>query len=95
MVNCIECGAKLKVTITGGEFFIRDGSTPDNLNFEKIKKVDFTTAEELDADVMMEVIVECSCDPTHRVFAHTDALIRREIYERIIRAAVELRNKYS
>ena len=94
MIDCIICGAKLKVTITGGEFFVRAGSTPDNLNFEKAEKIDFSTAEKLDEDVMLEVIVECSADPSHKVFAHIDSVIRTDIYNRIATAAITLRNKY-
>ena len=94
MVNCIECGAKLRIIITGGEFFIRDGSTEDNLNFEKPATLELPNAEKIDEDVMLEVNVECSVDPSHRIFGHTDAKIRVEIYGRIARAAIELRNKY-
>ena len=94
MIDCIICGAKLKVTITGGEFLIREGSVEDNINFEKAQKIDFTKAEVLDEDVMLEVNVECSADPSHSVFAHIDSKIREEIYQRIATAAIKLRNKY-
>lgn len=94
MIDCIICNAKLKITITGGEFLIREGSTEDNINFEKVQKIDFTTAEKMDEDVMLEVNVECSADPSHSVFAHIDSTIRAEIYHRIATAAIELRNKY-
>lgn len=94
MINCIECNNKLKITITGGVFLIREGSTEDNINFEKTQRIDFTTAEKLDEDVMLEVDVECSCDPSHSVFNHIDSKIRAEIYNRIATAAIQLRNKY-
>ena len=94
MIDCIICNSKLKVTITGGEFLIREGSVEDNINFEKAQKINFTTAEVLDEDVMLEVNVECSADPSHSVFAHIDSKIREEIYRRIAIAAIELRNKY-
>ena len=88
------CNNKLKITITGGEFFVREGSTGDNINFEKCQKIDFAAAEVLDEDVMLEVNVECSSDPTHSIFTHIDSKIRAEIYHRIATAAIELRNKY-
>lgn len=94
MIDCIICNSKLKVTITGGEFFVREGSVEDNINFEKVEKIDFSTAEKLDEDVMLEIIVECSADPSHDIFAHIDSKIRCEIYHRIATAAIELRNKY-
>ena len=94
MVDCIICNSKLKITITGGKFLIREGSTEDDINFEKVKQIDFTTAEVLDEDVMLEVNVECSADPSHDIFAHIDSKIRAEIYHRIVVAATELRNKY-
>lgn len=94
MLNCIECNGKLKVTITGGEFLVKDGSTEDNINFEKTEKIDFATAEVLDADVMLEIHIECSNNPAHRIFGHTDSKIRQEIYQRIASAAIKLRNKY-
>ncbi len=94
MINCIICGAKLKVTITGGEFLIREGSTEDNINFEKAQKIDFTTAEVLDEDIMLEVNVECLADPTHAIFKYIDSKIRETIYHRIANAATELCNKY-
>lgn len=95
MVNCIMCGAKLKVTVTGGEFLIKEGSTEDNLNFEKPEKIDFATAEKLDEDVMLQVNVECSANPEHKVFAYIDSKIRAEIYQRIATAAIKYRNKYT
>ena len=94
MIECIECGAKLKVIITGGEFLIREGSTEAHINFVKAKRINFSKGEELNEDVMLEVNVECSADPSHRVFAHIDSKIRTEIYQRIITAATKLRNKY-
>ena len=94
MINCIVCGAQLKIIITGGEFLVREGSVEDNINFEKAEKIDFTTAEKMDEDVMLEVNVECSADPEHSIFAHIDSKIRTEIYHRIATAAIELRNKY-
>ncbi len=94
MINCIECSAQLQITITGGEFLIREGSTEDNINFEKAQRIDFSIAEKLDEDVMLEVDVECSCDPSHNIFGHIDSKIRAEIYSRIATAAIELRNKY-
>ena len=94
MVNCIICEAQLKVTITGGKFLIRNGSTEDNLNFEKMQRIDFSAAEKVDEDVMLEVVVECSADPTHSIFAHIDSKIRCDIYHRIATAAIELKNKY-
>lgn len=94
MIDCIECEAKLKVTITGGEFFIREGSTEDCINFEKVQKIDFETAEVLDEDIMLEVNIECSQDPSHRIFGHIDSKIRQEIYQRIAAAAIKLRNKF-
>lgn len=94
MIDCIMCNQKLKVTITGGEFFIREGSTENSINFEKAVKINFATAEKLDEDVMLEVVVECSADPSHAVFACIDSKIRAEIYHRIATAAIQLRNKY-
>ena len=94
MINCIICGSQIKITITGGEFLVRCGSTEDNINFEKPQRIDFTTAEVLDEDVMLEVDVECSADPTHAVFAYIDSKIRETIYHRIANAAIELKNKY-
>lgn len=94
MINCIVCSAQLRVVITGGDFLIREGSVTDDINFEKTQKIDFSTAEKIDEDVMLEVNVECSADPTHSVFAHIDSEIRCEIYHRIATAAIELRNKY-
>ena len=93
-IDCIICGAQLKVIITGGEFLIREGSIEDNINFEKAQKIDFSKGEKLDEDVMLEVVVECSANPTHSIFAHIDSKIRAEIYHRIATAAIELRNKY-
>ena len=94
MINCIICGAQLRVVITGGEFLVREGSVEDNINFEKTQRIDFTTAEKVDEDVMLEVVVECSADPEHSIFAHIDSKIRCDIYHRIATAAIELRNKY-
>lgn len=94
MINCIICGAQLRVVITGGEFLVREGSVEDNINFEKAQKIDFSTAEKIDEDVMLKVNVECSADPTHSIFAHIDSKIRCDIYHRIATAAIELRNKY-
>jgi len=94
MIDCMLCNNKLKVTITGGEFLVRGGSTEDNINFEKAQKIDFETAEVLDEDVMLEVNVECSADSSHDIFAHIDSKIRCEIYQRIATAAIQLRNKY-
>lgn len=94
MINCIICGAKLKIIITGGEFLVREGSVEDNINFEKAEKINFETAEKIDEDVMLEVNVECSADSSHSIFAHIDSKIRCEIYHRIATAAIELRNKY-
>ncbi len=94
MIDCIICNNKLRVTLTGGEFLIREGSTPDNINFEKVQKINFETAEVLNADVMLELNIECSADASHRVFAGIDSKIRQEIYTRIIKAATTLRNKY-
>lgn len=93
-IDCIECGSKLKVSITGGEFLIREGSTEDLINFEKAEKINFETAEVLDEDIMLEVNVECSANPSHRIFGHIDSKIRQEIYQRIATAAIGLRNKY-
>ncbi len=90
-VSCIECGSKLKVVINGGEFFIRDGSTLDNLNFEKVKKIDFEKAEEIDEDIMLQIQIECSRDPEHMIFAHANSTIRQEIYHRIELGARRLR----
>ena len=94
-VDCIECEARLKVVITGGEFFIRDGSTEDNLNFERPATLELPNAKKIDEDVMLEVNVECSADPSHRIFGHTDAKIRAEIYKRIMLAAREFYVKYN
>ena len=94
MINCIECGAQLRVVITGGEFLVREGSVEDNINFEKAQKIDFSVAEKVDEDVMLEVVVECSANPSHSIFAHIDSKIRCDIYNRIATAAIELRNKY-
>jgi hypothetical protein len=95
MVNCIECGSRIRITITGGEFFIRDGSTEDNLNFEKPVTLELPNAEKIDEDVMLEVNVECATDPSHKIFGHIDAKIRAEIYKRIIYAAQEFYVKYN
>ena len=94
MIDCIICNSKLKVIITGGDFLVKVGSTNDSINFEKAEKIDFATAEVLDEDVMLEVNVECSADPTHSVFAHVESKIKFEIYQRLIAGAIELRNKY-
>jgi hypothetical protein len=91
-VACIICGGKLKVTVEGGEFFVREGSTLDNLNFEKIKKIDFEKAEELDADVMLQVKVECVADPEHMLFGFACGEIRKEIYKRIEFGARRIRS---
>jgi len=90
-VSCIQCGSKLKVVINGGEFFIREGSTLEDLNFEKVKKIDFKKAEEINEDVMLQVHIECSKDPSHMIFAYTDSTIRQEIYRKIELGARRLR----
>jgi len=90
-VACPMCGGKLKITIHGGEFFIREGSTLDNLNFEKIKKIDFEKGEKIDEDIMLQIEVECSVDPEHPIFGFADTSIRKEIYQRIEYGARRLR----
>lgn len=94
MIKCIICEAKLKVTITGGEFYLKDGSTEDNINFEKMQKIDFSTGKKIDDDAMLGVNVECSADPSHAIFAFIDSKIRYEIYHRIATAAIKFRDKY-
>jgi len=94
MIECIECGAQIKVTLTGGEFLIRAGSTPDLINFEKKKKVNLMDGK-IDEDVMLEVKVECSKDPSHKIFGFVDSKIRTEIYKRLRNAALALERKYS
>ena len=89
MIECFQCQSQIKVTITGGEFLVRVGSMMDNFNFEKAVKIDLGTAEIMDEDVMLEVKVECSADPTHTIFGQTDSGIRAEIYKRIATAATE------
>lgn len=91
-VACVICGAKLKVTVEGGEFFVRGGSTLDNLNFEKVKKIDFEKAEELDADVMLQIKVECVADPQHMLFGFAVQEIKKEIYKRIEFSARRIRS---
>jgi hypothetical protein len=93
-IACAECGAKLRVTIHAGEFFIREGSTLDDINFEKVKKVDLEKAEMIDEDVMLQVQVECSTNPSHMIFGHAVSRIKNDIYTRIETGARRLRAQH-
>jgi len=81
------------VTLTGGEFLIREGSTSDCINFEKKIKL-IGVPEKIDEDVMFDLKVECSMDPSHNMFATTDAAIRYNVFSRIVSSAMKLAQKY-
>jgi len=92
-MKCFVCGSRLKISLSGAEFLIRDGSTEDNINFEKMKKLE-GVPEKIDEDVMFDLKIECCSDPSHMIFAHTDAMIRLNVYSRIAHSAMELARKY-
>lgn len=94
-ISCMQCGAKVRVDIHGGEFLVREGSTLDLINFEKVEKIDFEKAEVIDEDVMLRIEVYCSADPSHMIFAHAKSKIKQEIYKRIEFGARRLRAKNS
>ncbi len=100
-VACDTCGEKLHITITGGEFYVREGSTLDNLNFEKATNTQIVTLDEpienmpIDEDPELSIIVKCSSNPDHFIFAHTVSKIKVDLYSRIMRAARILANKFS
>ncbi len=98
-VTCVECGERLKVTITGGEFLVREGSSMDNLAFEvaetpKIITLDEPKEKKMDEDTTMTVDVVCSKNPDHMVFGTVDSKIKVEIYQRIQLAARQFIRKY-
>ena len=45
-VACDQCGKELNVVVTGGKFQVRDGSTLDNLNFQKLEEVKIITLDD-------------------------------------------------
>lgn len=92
-MKCFICGGKIKVSLKGGEFLIREGSTPDNINYERIVKL-IGVPEKIDEDIMFDITIECVADPSHNIFDHTDAAIRYNIYSRIASAAMKLVQKY-
>ena len=93
-VGCLQCGAKLRVEITGGNFYVRDGSTLENLNFEKAEDTSIITLDEpvkeegsLDESTMFGVNIICSENPEHFILGHADTTIRTEIMKRLIHGA--------
>lgn len=99
-VTCVQCGERLKVTITGGEFLVREGSTMDNLNFEKAETPGIITLDEpkekqMDEDTALTVDIVCSKDPEHMVFSTASSKIKVEVYQRIRLAAVQFIRKYA
>jgi len=96
-ICCETCGAKLRVSIKGGEFYVRDGSTSDNINFEHAENVKLlnSSGAQIDETVELGITIYCSKDSEHRIFAITDTTIRKEIYKRIIRSAQAFVHKYT
>lgn len=99
-ISCDMCGAKLRVEITGGRFYIREGSTLDDLNFEKVEDTKIITLDELnkgsiDEDTSLTVDVICTTDRDHPIFAHTISKIKCEVYARIMAAAHTFMNKHN
>jgi hypothetical protein len=92
-MKCFICQGKLRVSITGGEFYVRDGSEPDNINFEKVTKL-ISIGEQIDEDIMLTIDVECATDSSHSIFGSTEAAIKYSIYTRIKDASQKLANKY-
>jgi len=92
-MNCFLCEGRIKVTIKGGEFLVRNGSTPDNINYERVVKLD-AVSEKIDEDIMLTVNIECANDPSHVIFGNTDSSIRVDLYKRIANAAMRLAQKY-
>ena len=101
-VACDTCGAKLRVEVTGGNFYVREGSTLDQLNFEKaedthiITTLDEPAQGEFDENTFLSVNVFCSDDSSHAVFAHTISKVKCEVFARIVVSAKDfIRKHYS
>lgn len=94
-IACAQCGGPLKVVISTGEFRVKDGSTSDNINFEKIEKVNLTDDTLKDIVGAFNIEVQCIKDPTHPIFNITSSRIKYEICQRIEAGARKLRLKYS
>jgi len=96
---CDQCDAKLKVTVTGGEFFVQEESTPDNINFERAentKIIMLSDEPEKEKDIRdLTVTVTCSANADHLLFSHTVSKIKANIYSRIALAATKNARKYS
>jgi len=100
-VSCDTCGKKLRIEIVGGTFYVREGSTLDDLNFEKAEDVKLITtldkppANEIDEDTTLTIEVMCSDDSSHAIFAHTISKIKCELYLRLMRASQQFIRKHS
>ena len=92
-VACLQCGAQLRIEISGGNFLVRDGSSLENLNFEKAEDTKIITLDKpteersLDESTMFGVDIKCSVNPEHFILGHTDTTIRAEIMKRLIHGA--------
>ena len=100
-IACDQCGAKLRVTVTGGMFYVREGSELKNINFEKADDTVLITLEDtpdeevqVDAETTLTVDVCCSVDPDHMLFSHVESEVKRNIFGRIKQAAAALERKY-
>ena len=97
-IACTTCGAKLRVNVTGGNFFIREGSTLDNINFERADDRQILVQENNyspSADTSLTIDVVCSENTEHGIFDHAVSKIKLAIYTRIMQAASQKVRKYS
>lgn len=88
---CNMCNGKLKVTVTGMEFFVREDCVPGEIQFDPLTNIDGTPKE---MDEMLAVTVECCNDPSHALFGPSPSAIKAEVFFRIMLAAKQYMQKY-
>lgn len=98
-ISCDTCGERLRVNVTGGTFYIREGSTIENINFKRAEDTKIITRNgpedepKLDESPEMSIEIVCSSNSDHLLFAHTVNEIKIAIYTRIGVAASKIIKK--
>lgn len=88
---CSMCDGKLKITVTGGEFFVAEDCDISNVQLEPMTNLE---GEAEGLEEMLSIKVECVRDPSHFVFGSATAAVKADVFMRIAMIAREKAANY-